>query len=74
MAVTEMTGKVRRVGNSLAVLIPADKARQAELEEGATVSLRLEKEVASPLGLLKGKVAYDGPFLRRKEGLWRDRI
>lgn len=67
-----MTGRLRRVGNSLAVLVPSKEARRSGLHEGDAVSLTLRKGKVEPLGLLKD--LYDGPFQRHKGGLWRDRI
>lgn len=69
---TEVNGRVLRVGNSLAILVPSKEAKKSDLHEGDHVSITLRKSVVEPLGLLKG--IYDGPFNRRKEGLWRDRI
>jgi hypothetical protein len=63
---------VRKVGNSLAVLIPAKDAKRAHISEGVPVRARVTVEVPEPLGLLKG--IAKGHFDRKKEGLWRDRI
>lgn len=68
----EVAGHVHRVGNSLAIVIPAKDARRAHLKEGDPVHAVLRVDVPPPFGLLKGKVKTD--FNRRKEGLWRDRI
>ena len=68
----EVAGQVHRVGNSLAIVIPAKDARRAHLKEGDPVHAVLRVDVPPPLGLLKGKVKTD--FNRRREGLWRDRV
>lgn len=67
----EVVDRIHRVGNSLAILIPAKVARRAHLREGDPVRAHLSAELPSPYGLLRGKVS--GPFIRKKEGLWRDR-
>lgn len=68
----EVVGPVRKVGNSLAVMIPARAARRAKIREGVPVRARVSVESVEPLGLLKG--IAKGKFERKKEGLWRDRI
>ena len=60
----EVHGKVRRVGNSLAVLIPAKQAREAGLHEGDPVTGTLQKDIPDVLGIVKGIVPYE-PFSRR---------
>ncbi len=65
--------KVRKVGNSLAILIPAATARKVGLHEGDDVDADLQKAqntgLAAAFGLLKGKIPYE-PFSR--EGLYDD--
>jgi hypothetical protein len=68
----EVVGPVRRMGNSLAVVIPSKEAKRAHITEGIPVRARVSVEVPRPFGLLKGIAR--GPFGRRKEGLWRDRL
>jgi hypothetical protein len=68
----EIVGPVRRMGNSLAVIIPSKDARRARITEGVPVRARVSVEVPSPFGLLKGVAR--GSFDRRREGGWRDRI
>jgi antitoxin component of MazEF toxin-antitoxin module len=57
-------GKVRRVGNSLAILIPAKEAREAGMKEGDSIAGSIHSDVPEILGLLKGKMPYE-PFSRR---------
>ena len=72
MSLIEVDTAVKKVGNSLAVFIPADKARAGGLREGALVHVVLDAAPKTMLGLLKG-TAYE-PFDRRKDGMWHDRI
>lgn len=69
--VLHIHGTVRRVGNSLAVVIPAGEARRAGLKAGDAVDADLRPKPQPTLGLLKGKVAYE-PFSRRDGD--RDRV
>lgn len=71
MGELKVHAKVRRVGNSLAFLIPATAARKAGLHEGDAVVARLEKEKGDLFGLLKGLLP-PGPFTRRDFD--RDRV
>ncbi|MEA3203827.1 MAG: hypothetical protein QOI63_1506 [Thermoplasmata archaeon] len=71
MVNVSLTVPVKRVGNSLAIFIPADKARSAHLKEGDTVRAVLEPEAPEVLGLLRHLDL--GPFSRRAEGTWHDR-
>jgi hypothetical protein len=68
----DLVGRIRKVGNSLALLIPAKEGRRAGLREGQTVRAHLEPELPEPLGLL-ADLPYE-PFDRHREGLWRDRL
>ena len=68
----QLVTRVRRVGNSIAVLIPAREARRAGIREGQMITATIQQEIPEPLGLLED--LYDGEFSRRKERLWRDRI
>lgn len=68
----EIVGPVRRMGNSLAVVIPSKAAKRANITAGVPVRARVSVEVPKPFGLLSG--AAKGSFDRRKEGLWRERI
>lgn len=67
-----ISGNVRRVGNSLAVLIPIAAARQAGISTGDPVDVLIRSGVPDPFGLLKD-LRYE-PFERRKGALWRDRL
>jgi hypothetical protein len=72
MTELRVSGHVRRVGNSLAVLIPVREARKAGLSAGDPVDALIQSGVRDAFGLLKG-LPYR-PFRRSNEGLWRDRI
>jgi antitoxin component of MazEF toxin-antitoxin module len=65
-----LTAAVKKVGNSLAIFIPADKAREARIREGDVVEVDLEPQGPELLGMFKGMK----PFDRHKEDLWRDRF
>lgn len=67
-----MVGTVRKMGNSLAVIIPSKAAKRARITEGVPVRAKVSVEVPEPFGLLSGMAK--GSFDRRKEGLWRDRV
>ncbi|MFI5421222.1 MAG: AbrB/MazE/SpoVT family DNA-binding domain-containing protein [Nitrososphaerales archaeon] len=41
----QVTAKVRRVGNSLSIVIPAEKARVERIEEGDVVRVEIQKKV-----------------------------
>ncbi|MCA1818916.1 MAG: AbrB/MazE/SpoVT family DNA-binding domain-containing protein [Thermoplasmatota archaeon] len=60
-----LQGRVRKVGNSLAVLIPAEAAREAGLHEGDEVGVSLEPVEPTVFGLLKGVLPYE-PFDREE--------
>lgn len=64
-------GTVRRVGNSLAVLIPAKDARRLGIKPGDQVDADLRTNTLPTLGWLKGKIPYE-PFTRRSFD--RDRV
>ncbi len=68
----EVVGPVRRMGNSLAVVIPSKDARRAHISEGVPVRARVSVDVPKAFGLLKG--VAEGSFDRRKEKQWRDRL
>ena len=72
MTEVEAAGQVHRVGNSLAIVIPAKDARRVRLKEGDPVHAVLTVDVPAPFGLLKGKTKTK--FDRKREGLWRERI
>lgn len=57
---------VRRVGNSLAVIIPAEEARRVGLVEGSIVELDVRPTLPPLLGMLKGRAAKT-PFRREKD-------
>jgi hypothetical protein len=67
-----VVAEVKRVGNSLAIFIPAEKAREAGLTEGERVHADIVKDVPEPFGLLK-HLNYE-PFDRKKDMGYRDRI
>lgn len=68
-----MSGALKRVGNSLALFVPAAEVRRARLREGQTVEAVLRPVRPELLGLLKGVLPYE-PYERRKEGIARDRL
>jgi hypothetical protein len=68
----KVSGHIRRVGNSLALLIPVGEARKAGLTAGDPVDATIQSGVPDAFGLLRD-LPYK-PFDRRREGLWRDRI
>ena len=70
MLYMHLTAPVKRVGNSLAIFIPADKAREASIREGDIVEADVEPQGPELLGMFKGMA----PFDRHKEDLWRDRF
>jgi len=70
MTSLDIVGTVRRLGNSLALVIPAREARRAGIRPGGRVRAHVETDAPAPLGLL-ADLDYQ-PFAR--EGLWRDRI
>lgn len=58
-----LVGEVKRVGNSLAVFIPADEARRLDLKAGQKVAATLRRAPPRLLGLLKD-LPYE-PFTRK---------
>lgn len=71
MAELHLHATVRRVGNSLALVIPADQARRAGIKAGDAVDADVRTKAQPALGLLKGKLPYE-PFSRRDVD--RDRV
>ncbi|MEK6975674.1 MAG: AbrB/MazE/SpoVT family DNA-binding domain-containing protein [Candidatus Thermoplasmatota archaeon] len=64
-----LTVAVKKVGNSLAIFIPADKARAASIREGDIVEADLEAQGPHLLGRFKGI----GPYtLADKKAAWPD--
>ena len=52
--------EVKRWGNSLAVIIPAETAKELKLEEGVAVDLEIRKcERIDAFGILKSKVPFE---------------
>jgi len=72
MAQLQVAGRIHRVGNGLALLIPVREARKAGLAAGDPVDAVITPGVDDAFGLLKD-LPYSA-FDRRKEGLWRERI
>lgn len=64
--------RVKKVGNSLAVFIPAADARSAGIEEGHLVEAVVRPHAPEPVALLHG-LPY-APFRRTGEDAWRDRV
>lgn len=61
-----LVAPVRRLGNSLAVIIPAEDARRAGLVEGSIVELDVRPTLPPLLGMLKGE-RKQSPFRREKD-------
>lgn len=72
MEEVEVIGEVRKMGNSLAVIIPSKAAKRANIREGVPVRAKVSVGIPEPFGLLADR--SKGSFDRRKERLWRDRI
>jgi antitoxin component of MazEF toxin-antitoxin module len=72
MEPVRVAGTVRRVGNSLAVLIPVADARRAGLVAGSPIDAEIRPRSVEALGLLKA--AKHRPFDRHEEDLWRERL
>ncbi len=72
MRETTLQGRITRVGNSLAVFIPAETVRRAGLEAGDRVEATFRSSDSEPFGLLSD-IARE-PFSRRREEGRRDRI
>jgi antitoxin component of MazEF toxin-antitoxin module len=72
MTETTVAGRITRVGNSLALFIPAEMARRAGLGAGDRVEATIHSSVPEPLGLL-AEISRE-PFRRRKEEPKHDRI
>lgn len=68
----QVSGRIRRVGNGLALWIPARDARKAGLAAGDPVDAVIRRGVLDAFGLLSD-LPYR-PFERRKEGQWRERL
>lgn len=66
-------GQVKRVGNSLAVFIPADEARRAGISEGSMVEVDVRPRLPPILGMLK-RETKSAPFRRAKDMGYEDRI
>lgn len=64
--------RVKKVGNSLAVFLPAADARAAGIEEGLLVEALVRPHAPQPVGLLHD-LPY-APFRRAEEAAWRDRL
>lgn len=67
-----VAGPARKAGNSLALLIPAEQAREAGIVEGTPIEADISVAPDELFGLLKD-LPYR-PFDRHADGLWRDRI
>ena len=74
MADFQIHGKLRKVGNSLAILIPAKVAREANLAAGQTVDGTLRTDLPPILGFLKHQGVPHVAFDRKKDMGYRDRI
>lgn len=72
MKILRVSGRVRRVGSALVLLIPVKDARNAGISAGDPVDAVIQNGVPDAYGLLKD-LPYE-PLDRRKGGLWRERI
>jgi len=63
---------MRRMGGSLALIVPPEAAMRANVTEGVSVVARISVCAPHPFGLLKGiaKVSFD----RRDQKQWHDRL
>jgi hypothetical protein len=68
----QVSGRIRRVGNGLALLIPARDARRAGLVAGDPVDAIIRSGIPDAFGLLSD--LPHRPFERTKEGQWRERV
>lgn len=64
-----LTAPVKKVGNSLAIFIPADKARAAHIREGDIVDADVNPQEPHMLGMFKGIGSYS---LADKKDAWPD--
>jgi antitoxin component of MazEF toxin-antitoxin module len=69
----QVTAKVRRVGNSLSIVIPAEKAKVARIEEGDVVQVEIQKKVniQDLFGSLKSRKSTQAAKDEAKSG-WED--
>jgi antitoxin component of MazEF toxin-antitoxin module len=69
----QVTAKVRRVGNSLSIVIPAEKARIERIEEGDVVRVEIQKKVnlEDLFGSLKSRRSSQAAKDEAKSG-WED--
>lgn len=67
-----VSGTVRRVGNGLALLLPAADARDAGIGAGDAVEAVIQRGEPEAFGLLRDRPYV--PFLRATENAWRERI
>lgn len=68
-----LTAPVKRVGNSLAIFIPAESARQANIREGDIVMADVTLDVLEPLGLWHRLGLTPISSSRRDDEMTRDR-
>ena len=69
----QVTAKVRRVGNSLSIVIPAEKARIERIAEGDVVRVEIQKKVniEDLFGSLKSRRGSQAAKDEAKSG-WED--
>lgn len=65
MTKIRVRGLLRKVGNSLAMIIPAPEAKRGALRPGQAAWAEIEPEADDGFGFLAD--VYDGPFRRRSE-------
>ncbi len=64
-----LTAPVKKVGNSLAIFIPADKAREARIREGDVIEADLEHQEASCFGRYPNLTSWS---VADKRDMWPD--
>ena len=59
----EVTVRTKKIGGSIAVILPKEIVREGNIKENELVSIKVEKKKKSYFGALKGI----GPFTREDE-------
>ena len=70
----QVVAKVRKVGNSLSIVIPAKKARVEKIAEGDIVQIEIQKKVnvLGPLWLVK--IQQEQPKSKGRSKVWLGRV
>lgn len=64
-----LTASVKKVGNSLAIFIPADKAREASIREGDVVEADVEPQAPACFGRYPNLTSWS---IEDKRDVWPD--